>query len=195
MKTCAKCKTEKTLDAFGKMSASKDGLHCWCKECVNAQGRAWKKANAEHIHNYNTSEERRKYCADFQKKSRADKPDYHKEQLRKSRQKHKDKRKQDTIVWRSNNPDKVRFYNASRKKTRLTATPNWLTKDHKMFMEIQYQMALLLKERLGFEHHVNHIHPLQGKNVCGLHVPWNLRVIPASDNIRKSNKLLEVFDV
>ena len=196
MKTCTKCKCEKTLESFGKMSASKDGLHCWCKECANAQSKAWKQDNKEHIQQYNVSEGRRKISREYQRKSRSENPEYHKKQLRKSRSKHKEKRYQEQVIWRSNNPEKVRFYNASRKKTRLRATPKWLTKDHKTFMEIQYQMAKLLSERLGFEHHVDHIHPLQGENVCGLHVPWNMQVIPAADNIRKSNKLpLEAANV
>jgi hypothetical protein len=178
------------------MSASKDGLHCWCKECANAQSKAWKQDNKEHIQQYNVSEGRRKISREYQRKSRSENPEYHKKQLRKSRSKHKEKRYQEQVIWRSNNPEKVRFYNASRKKTRLRATPKWLTKDHKTFMEIQYQMAKLLSERLGFEHHVDHIHPLQGENVCGLHVPWNMQVIPAADNIRKSNKLpLEAANV
>ena len=62
------------------------------------------------------------------------------------------------------------------------ATPKWLS-------EIQrFEMYLMYKNRpQGF--HVDHIIPLQGKEVTGLHVPWNLQYLPAADNIRKGNKV------
>jgi hypothetical protein len=58
-------------------------------------------------------------------------------------------------------------------------------------MEQAYDIASLRSEMLGFSWHVDHIYPLQGKTVSGLHTPLNLQVIPWSANIRKANRLVE----
>jgi hypothetical protein len=48
-----------------------------------------------------------------------------------------------------------------------------------------------MSEETGEMYHVDHIIPLKGQKVSGLTVPANLRVIPASENAKKSNKLVE----
>ena len=69
------------------------------------------------------------------------------------------------------------------------AKPKWLTEEHEFFIEEIYSLRDLRTELTGVVHHVDHIIPLKGKDVCGLHVPWNLQVITAKDNLSKSNSL------
>jgi hypothetical protein len=93
--------------------------------------------------------------------------------------------------WKKNNPHVVNALAAKRRAAKLMATPKWLTEDHLRQMEEIYLDA---KTRPGGPWHVDHIYPLISEKVCGLHVPWNLRVISASDNYRKNNRLPE-FDL
>ena len=76
------------------------------------------------------------------------------------------------------NKKKRNFNNTQRKAKIKRATPGWVNK-------VQLQ-KIYFNCPVGF--HVDHIWPLQGKDVCGLHVPWNLQYLPAQVNILKSNK-------
>lgn len=75
--------------------------------------------------------------------------------------------------------------NAKRHATKLNATPSWANLEQ---IKRIYAACAKITERTGIEHHVDHIIPLQGENVCGLHVENNLAIIPAKMNLQKSNK-------
>jgi hypothetical protein len=78
---------------------------------------------------------------------------------------------------------------AKRKAAQLNRTPAWLTPDDHWIIEQAYELAAMRTKMFGFSWHVDHTLPLQGKTVSGLHVPTNLQVIPAVDNIRKGNRV------
>lgn len=70
----------------------------------------------------------------------------------------------------------------------LKATPLWV--DRKEIAHV-YQQARQLSAETGILHHVDHIVPLKGRTVSGLHVPWNLQIITATENYRKYNHFTE----
>ena len=90
--------------------------------------------------------------------------------------------------WRKNNPGKSMVSNAKYRASRINASPPWLTREHFRQIESFYLNAKKLTEGTGVRYSVDHIWPLCGKGFTGLHVPWNLRVMPLRENIKKSNK-------
>ncbi len=76
-----------------------------------------------------------------------------------------------------------------RKMAVRRATPEWLTKEQRGEIITFYKEAHRMSQETGVKHHVDHIVPLNGVGVCGLHVPWNLQVITAMDNLKKGNRV------
>jgi hypothetical protein len=76
---------------------------------------------------------------------------------------------------------------AKRRAAKLQRTPVWLTADDHWMIEQAYELAALRTKMLGFPWEVDHIIPLQGSKVSGLHVPQNLQVIPRKQNRAKWN--------
>lgn len=68
-----------------------------------------------------------------------------------------------------------------------SATPAWV--DRKAIREVYAEAARLTKQT-GIKHEVDHIVPLRGREVSGLHVHWNLRAIPHFENRAKGNKVV-----
>tara|TARA_R110000822_G_scaffold83481_4_gene196621 strand:- start:110 stop:637 length:528 start_codon:yes stop_codon:yes gene_type:complete len=84
------------------------------------------------------------------------------------------------------NPQKICAMAAKRRASLRNRTPNWLSDDDLWLIEEVYSLAQMRTKLLGFKWHVDHILPLHGKKVSGLHVPSNLQVIPAIINQQKS---------
>lgn len=96
--------------------------------------------------------------------------------------------------WEKQNPEKVdtRAKSMMYKTSKIRRKPSWLTENDLWMIKEAYQLAVLRTKVTGIKWHVDHIIPLRGKIVSGLHVPTNLRVITASENRQKSNHFAEV---
>ncbi len=76
-----------------------------------------------------------------------------------------------------------------RRAKKLNATPKWLTEMQLDDIKALYLKCKVLKVLTGIIYHVDHIIPLQGDNVSGLHVPWNLQILPWYENLSKGNRV------
>lgn len=194
MKPCTKC---------GLSDRRKNGR---CKPCAIAATAAWKSVNREHIKEYDAAYraanpekvtemyrayEAKRPIASVERK-RVATADWCKANIERSRAiKHKwakanpEKSKASASKWEKANPEKKRALTAKRRATKLNATPKWA---NKLFIEEAYDLAVRRAKATGIAWHVDHIVPLRSKVVCGLHVEFNLRVIPAIENLRKGNR-------
>ena len=91
-------------------------------------------------------------------------------------------------TWKENNKTQVRADTKARRRKHRQATPPWLTRKQKTEIRQIYQIAITMTKTTGERYVVDHIVPLRGQDVCGLHVPWNMRVITQDENLKKSNK-------
>ena len=152
----------------------KDGVRC--KHCVFAYHKAYREANAKRIaaQKAEWKQANKEHVAKKDKAYAGANPE---------------KRTQARKKWIANNPGKdaaCKKLNSQARKKRL---PTWLSEDDKWMIEQAYEIAALRTKMFGFSWHVDHIIPLNGKRVSGLHIPTNLQVIPAVDNLRKSNRM------
>lgn len=119
-----------------------------------------------------------------------------------SKSKNRDKYRVMFNEWQRNNPDKTRAYTrryleknqgkrnlwtSNYRQAKEDRMPNWLTNADLLEMESIYEYCSSLR-KCGLDYHVDHIVPLRGTIVSGLHVPWNLQVIPGVENMSKGNR-------
>jgi hypothetical protein len=113
-------------------------------------------------------------------------PEKHKKSVDKWREENRDQHNAVNRKWSKNNKPTKATLEGKRRAAKLQRTPAWDKDTH--LISAKYQLANMLTRETGTPYHVDHIIPLQGKNVCGLHVFSNLRVILGEENIKKSNK-------
>jgi len=89
--------------------------------------------------------------------------------------------------YRVLNPGKVAANNKARKYAKLKATPKWA---NLQIIKLYYEIAARVTKETNENYHVDHIIPIQGKLVSGLHVENNFQLLTAYENISKSNKVL-----
>lgn len=155
-----------------------------CVECLKVEWEKGNVARAEYFRQYNQSEAGKKAKQEYYEKNKGlvklkalARPN---EIRREYRKKHK-----------QNNPDMYRALTRSRRRKHRNATPKWLTAEQKWAMRQLYIDAMTVTRITKVPYVVDHIIPLNGESVSGLHVPWNLRVITREENLRKSNQLVD----
>lgn len=90
--------------------------------------------------------------------------------------------------WNKDNKDKKLVLTRKRQIGKINRTPRWLTDFDKLKIKCIYSIAAMLTRENKEPWHVDHIIPLQGKHVSGLHVPSNLQFIRGKENSKKFNK-------
>ena len=145
---------------------------------LNAYRRAWKKANPEKVKEMNRKygETHREILSAKSLRWIRANPKRAAEVSRKSRLKNK---------------ARVLANKAKHRACKRQRTPKWVDKDHLWLIKEAYDLAVLRTKLTGFSWHVDHIIPLNGKTVSGLHVIENLQVIPGKENLLKNNKYAE----
>jgi len=147
-----------------------------CVACKNEANLRYKAKNREVL----SQKERKRYhekkeeiCAYWRHKNALN-PEKNRARTRKWREENKDRYR-----------DQQRYHQAIRSRSVKQASMG-----HRFSKEMKAISAKCraITKRTGEMHHVDHIVPIKGRNVCGLHVPWNTQIIPAYENLTKFNK-------
>ena len=166
-----------------------------CGECVNCHSerskltkREWREKNREYYlrqakdYRERTKQHRLDYSVEYRARTVEQRSEYNKKHRIENIEHYKNYAKE----HREKNRAWHCAYQSKRRARKMQAI---LSEDFYKEVKIIYKKREKITKKTGQIHHVDHIVPLQGENVCGLHVPWNLQIITADENIAKSNNL------
>ena len=165
-----------------------DPNNCGKKECPAAK-KVW-----GHIHYLNNTEKYKSKAAKWHLDNPEAKASYlsraevqlaARARTRKWAAANPERKRQMDAEFKQKNGALITSYKARYRAARRKATPPWLTKDDLSKIRQVYAEAKRLSAETGVPYEVDHIVPLAGKVVSGLHVPWNLRAIPRVENNRR----------
>ena len=204
-KACTKCKEIKPLSLFRVDSRLKSGRGSQCQKCTAVKALENRNRNIEKARTSFTNWQKQNPTKDTERKLKWAKENrvrtleigrnyyYRNKEARlakqkETREKNPEYHRQKTNEWRKNNMGYVLAANALRHANKLQRTPKWLTKEDKKKIKGLYDEARKLTVTTGQQYHVDHIIPLQGKLVSGLHVPNNLQILHWKENLSKRHK-------
>ena len=173
MKECKKCHNIKELSEFKKASGMKDGFRSECKVCWAIYQKEYSKTHREQI-----LKTRRKYLEVNRDKIKKYNSEYGKVRNPIYYKNNKAKNLEKTRLWARKNPGKINAKTSKRVADKLKQTPKWAN------IKAIRQFYINCPE--GYE--VDHIIPLRGINVRGLHVLNNLQYLTRAENVKKGNK-------
>jgi len=181
-KVCSTCRESKSTSEFHKDRSAKDGFTHKCKSCMKNYQRSIKLINQSKDYSKDdfnlkcTVCSETKHCSEFSKKV------YSTNGYRPYCKTCNNAR---CSSWRKTNPHKANRLKAERRARKLRQTPSWADKEA---VEAVYLEAQLKSKETGIAHHVDHMVPLKGETVSGLHVQGNLQVLTYKENSSKGNR-------
>lgn len=204
LKNCTKCLLDKDISEFGVDKQKKDGASSHCKLCKKQSSKAhydnnlayYKKRNQNFYLNLsiekkiqyrttcNAKPETSAYRKKWQQENREIVSGYSKKWYANADPEVLAKNRKD---YRNRNPEMFAKHSVKRRSFEKAAMPKWLSDDEKNEIKLIYLKRDFINDVTGIKHEVDHVYPIQGKNCCGLHVPWNLQIITALENKKKTN--------
>ena len=171
-KRCSECKRTLDIGAFNKNKRRVDGHHEYCKEC--------RKAQYERRDKEKTLVRTAKRYAEKRSECLAQMSVYYQSQKEKKQKYGREHYAKNKALYLSNVSE--------RKEHIKRATPIWFDEAHRFAIREAYKLASEREQTTGIPWDIDHVIPLRGKLVCGLHVMENIAVIPRKENNAKRAK-------